>query len=167
LLNRINSLLEKFGRMSHRSVMVSVYPAMVIVITLDVILRYCFNAPLAWSQDATGLLLLIAFFGSLQLCWNEKRNMRMSIIYDHFRGIWRKAADILASLAGMLFFGMLGYQCLKDIPAMISTSETGMLVKIPFWPFKVLIFIISALIFFKLVLGILALSPKTMKSKDE
>ena len=166
MLNRINSFVEKFGRMSHRSVMVSVFPAMVFLITLDVILRYFFNAPIAWSQDVSGLLLLIAFFGSLQQCWNERRNMRMSVLYDRFGGIWRKAADILASLAGMLFFGMLGYQCLRDIPEMISTSETGMLLKIPFWPFKVLIFILSVLIFIKLVLGVLALSPKTMKRKD-
>jgi TRAP-type C4-dicarboxylate transport system permease small subunit len=91
--------------------------------------------------------------------------MRMSVLYDRFGGIWRKAADILASLAGMLFFGMLGYQCLRDIPEMISTSETGMLLKIPLWPFKVLIGILSVLVFFQLVLGFLTFFSKTIKKK--
>jgi TRAP-type C4-dicarboxylate transport system permease small subunit len=166
LLNRINSFVQKLGYVFHRSVMVSVFPTMALLITLDVILRYIFNAPISWSQDLTGLLLLIGFFGSIQQCWNERRNMRMSVLYDRFKGIWRKSADILALLAGMLFFGILGYQCLREIPKMISTSETGMLVKIPYWPFKALIGILSLLVFFQLILVFLAFFSKRMKKES-
>jgi len=167
LLNRINSFVQKLGFVSHRSVMISVFPAMVFLITLDVILRYIFNAPIPWSQDLSGLLLLIGFFGSLQHSWNEGRQMRMSVIYDRFRGIWRKAADIITLLAGMLFFGMLGYQCLRDIPGMIRTSEAGMSLKIPLWPFKAFIGLLSVLVFFQLVLIFLRFFAKTMKKEDE
>ena len=167
MLNRINSFAQKLGLLSHRSVMISVFPAMVFLITVDVILRYVFNAPISWNHDSNGLLLLIGFFGSLQYSWNEGRQMRMTVLYDRFKGIWRKVADIITLLVGMLFFGLLGLQCLREIPEMISTSETGMSLKIPFWPFKAFIGILSVLVFFQLVLTSLNLFSETMKKKGE
>ena len=40
-------------------------PALVALVTLDVVLRYVFNAPLQWGRDANGLLLLMTTFCAL------------------------------------------------------------------------------------------------------
>ena len=126
--------------------------AMILVITLDVILRYVFKTPLLWGKDANGLLLLVVFFASLSRCWDEKRHVHMEILYNRFKGRLKAAADIIAALTGILFFGMLGIKCIEDIPYMITTNETKEFLPVPLWPFSAFMALCSFVLSFQLII---------------
>lgn len=112
-------------------------PLMGIIITVEVVLRYVFNYPLMWSKDLNGLVLLTVFFSGLSYCWVVGRHIRVDLFYHRFRGPLKGLADILAPLTGILYMLLLGIQSFKEVPYMIRTHETGELLEIPYWPFKV------------------------------
>ena len=110
-------------------------PALVILVTVDVMLRYLFNAPLRWSRDANGLLLLIALFGALPHAWDRGYHIRMELVHTRLTGRRRQLADLLSALAGMIVFGALTAQSIRFVPYMATTWETGEDLMFPLWPF--------------------------------
>ena len=83
---QIESMVRKLAVWSHRLSMFVMLPCMALVVTLDVILRYVFNAPLIGSVDANGLFLLLGFSASLTYSWNEGKQLRVEIIYSRLKG---------------------------------------------------------------------------------
>ena len=64
-------------------------PALLGLVTVDVVLRYIFNSPLQWSRDANGLLLLITLFSALPAAWDNRHHIRMEIFYVRLPERWR------------------------------------------------------------------------------
>jgi TRAP-type C4-dicarboxylate transport system permease small subunit len=126
---------------------------MIVVITLDVILRYFFRSPLIWSQDMNGLLLLMVFWASFTYTWDEGKQLTMDIFYQNFKGRWKACADILANGMGMIFSGILGVKTAMGIPNMIRLNETGMILLIPLWPFAAFMALCSLLLFLRLAIS--------------
>jgi TRAP-type C4-dicarboxylate transport system permease small subunit len=110
-------------------------PALMVVVTLDVILRYLFNSPLPWGRDVNGLLLLITIFSTLPHGWDQGYHIRMEVFYNRLAGRVRNLADVATGVSGILFFGFMGVQALRFIPYMAATGETGEDLLIPVWPF--------------------------------
>jgi TRAP-type C4-dicarboxylate transport system permease small subunit len=152
MVGRIVSFFESLSLSLHKLGTIVFVSAMIFVITIDVILRYIFKTPLLWGKDADGLLLLIVFFASLSRCWDEKRHVHMEILYNRFKGRLKAFADMIAALTGLLFFGMLGFKSLEDIPYMIATNETKEFLPIPLWPFSAFMALCSFVLFFQLVI---------------
>ena len=110
-------------------------PALMVIVTLDVILRYVFNSPLPWGRDVNGLLLLITIFSALPHAWDQGYHIRMEVFYDRLHGRSRNLADVATGVAGILFFALMGAQALRFTPYMRATGETGEDLLIPVWPF--------------------------------
>ena len=114
-------------------------PALFVLVTLEVVLRYIFNAPLQWSRDANGLLLLITLFSALPHAWDNGYHIRMEIIHGRLSPRWRSVADVLSALAGFVFFSLLTAQALLFTRYMFVTNETGEDLNAPLWPFMVFV----------------------------
>ena len=110
-------------------------PALVVLVTLDVMLRYVFNAPLQWARDVNGLLLLISIFCSLPHAWDRAYHIRMEVFYSRFTITRRRMADVLSSLSGVIVFGFMTVQAVRFVPFMIQTGETGEDLEFVLWPF--------------------------------
>ena len=110
-------------------------PALMVIVTLDVVLRYVFNSPLPWGRDVNGLLLLITIFSALPHAWDRGYHIRMEVFYNRLQGTPRRVADVATGVAGILFFGLMGVQALRFTPYMAVTGETGEDLLLPFWPF--------------------------------
>lgn len=110
-------------------------PALVGLVTVDVLLRYLFNAPLRWSRDANGLLLLITLFGALPHAWDRGYHIRMELVHSRLSGRRRQMADLLSALSGIIVFGALVVQSARFVPYMAITWETGEDLMMPLWPF--------------------------------
>lgn len=109
-------------------------PTLVVLVTLDVILRYVFNAPLQWGRDANGLLLLMTIFCALPHAWDRAYHIRMEVFYLRFTAERRRAVDVLASVAGIIVFGLMAVQAALFVPFMIQTGETGEDLEMQLWP---------------------------------
>lgn len=110
-------------------------PALVGLVSLDVTLRYVFNAPLQWARDVNGLLLLVTIFSGLPHAWDRAYHIRMEVFYSRFSAGRKRFADILSSVSGVIFFGMIAVQAARFVPFMIQTGETGEDLEFPLWPF--------------------------------
>ena len=110
-------------------------PALVVLVTLDVALRYVFNAPLQWGRDVNGLLLLMTIFCALPHAWDRSHHIRMEVFYIRLSHARRRGVDVLASVAGIVVFGLMGVQGVRFVPFMIGTGETGEDLDLPLWPF--------------------------------
>lgn len=110
-------------------------PMLVVLVTLDVVLRYVFNAPLQWGRDANGLLLLITLFCALPHAWDRAYHIRMEVFYVRLSATRRRGIDVLASVTGVVVFGLMAVQAARFVPFMMGTGETGEDLDLPLWPF--------------------------------
>ncbi len=110
-------------------------PMLVVLVTLDVALRYVFNAPLQWGRDANGLLLLITLFCALPHAWDRAYHIRMEVFYVRLSATRRRVIDVLASVTGVVVFGLMAVQAARFVPFMMGTGETGEDLDLPLWPF--------------------------------
>ena len=126
---------DQVSKALYRVAVDAALPALMLIVTLDVVLRYVFNAPLPWGRDVNGLLLLITIFSALPHTWDRGYHIRMEVFYDRLPGRARNLADVATAAAGILFFGLMGIQALRFTTYMAATGETGEDLLLPFWPF--------------------------------
>ena len=110
-------------------------PALVALVTLDVVLRYVFDAPLQWARDVSGLFLLMSISAVLPHAWDRSYHIRMEVVYDRFPEKRRQLVDVLSAFSGIVFFGMMAVQAARYVPFMMRTGETGEDLLWPLWPY--------------------------------
>lgn len=110
-------------------------PGLLVLVTLDVVLRYVFNSPLQWSRDASGLLLLVTLFSSLPYAWDKGFHIRMEVVHDRMSARWRSIADIVSAAAAFVFLAVLVIQAVIFSRYMYLINETGEDLNAPLWPF--------------------------------
>ena len=145
-MSRFERAFDAFDRVTARAsdglYALGVYgalPALLGLVTLDVVLRYFFNAPLQWSRDANGLLLLVVLFSALPAAWDRGHHIRMEVLYLRLRTRPRVMADVVSALAGIATFGLLAAQAFVFAGYMRGTGETGEDLDLPLWPFMAFI----------------------------
>jgi TRAP-type C4-dicarboxylate transport system permease small subunit len=126
-------------------------PALVVLVTTDVVLRYVFDAPLQWARDVSGLLLLMSIAAALPYAWDRAYHIRMEVIYDRFPPRMRRYVDVLSAVAGVIFFGLMAVQAAAYVPFMIRTGETGEDLLWPLWPYMAFLSVCAALTVLRLV----------------
>lgn len=142
-------------------------PALLVLVTLEVVLRYAFNAPLQWSRDVNGLLLLITLFSALPHAWDRGYHIRMEIIYTRMSARWRSAADVLSALAGFVFFALLSVQAVIFSRYMLLTGETGEDLNAPLWPFMLFVAICGLVFSARLLANPLSTNVLGQGARDE
>ena len=134
-LEAVDVWSDRISRALFRVAVDFALPALMVVVTLDVVLRYVFNSPLAWGRDVNGVLLLMATFSALPHAWDKGYHIRMEVFYSRLHGRARDLADVATGAAGILFFALMGVQALRFAPYMAITGETGEDLLLPIWPF--------------------------------
>ena len=126
---------DRVSRALFRIAVDAALPALMALVTLDVVLRYVFNSPLPWGRDVNGLLLLITVFSALPHGWDRGYHIRMEVFYNRLKGRARNLADVATGVLGILFFGFMGIQAFRFAPYMAATTETGEDLLLHVWPF--------------------------------
>ncbi len=165
MIERLTAFFNRFSAKAHDVGTLFFLPLMIFLITLNVVLRYGFNAPLIWGDEVNGLILFLVVFLSLTFTWDQKKHIRMEIVYVLLKGRMRSLADLATGITGILFFGLMGIQCLRDIPYMIRTNETGEELRIPLWPFRVVMVLISFVFVLKLIFYVIQGRKKEEKEE--
>jgi len=147
LIDRVGAWIDAVSeRLSWELFRLGIYvalPALIALVTADVTLRYVFNAPLQWARDVNGLLLLTSIFCALPHAWDRAYHIRMEVFYVRVAREKRRRLDVLASLAGIVYFGLVAVQGARYVPFMIRTGETGEDLLLPIWPFMALLALCS------------------------
>ncbi|MGE0256013.1 MAG: TRAP transporter small permease [Alphaproteobacteria bacterium] len=134
------------ARAFHAAGTLVVMPGLVVLVTVDVVLRYVFSAPLAWGNEVGALLLLLVFLASLPWCTHSGQHIRMELLYLRFGPAWRRAADVLSGLAGIAVSAMLAWRAAQAADEMFRYGEGAEFVRLPFWPFAVFMALVGAVL---------------------
>jgi TRAP-type transport system small permease protein len=151
MLGRWTIALNRFSERAHALGTIVFLPLMALLVTMNVIMRYVFNHPLGWGEEMEGLLLFLVLFLSMTFAWDQKKHIRMELVYVKLKGGKRSLADLATGITGIIFFGLLSVQCIRDIFYMIKTHESGEELGIPLWPFRLIMALISLVFVVKLI----------------
>ena len=149
---KIMDFVAALSRRLHLAATLVALPAIAVIVGVDVMLRYVFNAPLTWSFEANELLLLVATFGAMPYVWTRNRHIRMEVLYRAMGGPARRLADFIAALAGGIFAVLLSYRMAAQIGTMIRDNESGEYLDVQYWPFSAFISFIGALMAVQFIL---------------
>lgn len=100
-VNRFSEVLYKIVEI----ITVLILLTVLIVVSLEVFLRYIMNRGLPWILEVGTLGLQYLAFASMVLGVRYKQHISLLVIYNRFPAKWRKGLDIFAHLC-TLFFGL-------------------------------------------------------------
>jgi TRAP-type C4-dicarboxylate transport system permease small subunit len=117
---------------------------MLLVASLDVTLRYAFDAPLDWGLPVVGLMLGLTIFSGMIVVTGEDEHITVGLLDRWVVGRGRKIQVIavhIVSLVSILFIAQrMGSLSIRHF----ENQNLHMMIDILFWPFS-LIFAVLAL----------------------
>jgi TRAP-type C4-dicarboxylate transport system permease small subunit len=142
------------------------------VVVIDVVMRYAFNAPLTWSYDGIGMVVMPAAF-FLMLSWTYRRghHVNVDILVARLPLAGRRLSSLLGALLAAPVFGTMA--ALAALEAQ-STFERGLVlagsIAWPTWiPSAIaaagLMLFTSRLLFQAMLLIVLLVRPATPVSQ--
>lgn len=141
-------------------------PAMTAVITVDVVMRYLFNAPFDWSIEFNEAMLLLILFGSLPYTTKVNGHIRMELIYRNFKGGALRLANALWAMAGLFFSILLGIRTVNEIPFLIKINKYTEFLGIPVWGLRSIV-LISAVLMAAYFLYLLFYGVRKVAGEDD
>jgi TRAP-type C4-dicarboxylate transport system permease small subunit len=108
----MQGVLHAFEWVEFRVAELAALPLLVMmgVVTADVMLRYSFNAPLAWSYDLVSMYLMPAIvFPSLAIVQRLSHHVNVDILYRRFSPAMQRLAGAISLLASGTVLSLIGY----------------------------------------------------------
>ena len=154
-------IIDEFG-VSHAEagllMLLVALPAMTLMMTVDVVLRYVFNAPLLWGLELDRHLLVIVFMFGILECTRTDGNIRMDLLFLNMPARAQRAVTALYSLIGVGLFALLAHKTWNDIPLLWMIPETTEYLHLRIWAYYAMIVAVAALmIVYFLLRAILAI----------
>lgn len=113
-------------------------PALALLVTADVGLRYVFNAPLAWGTDVKELMLLLVMTAGLAgTSWADE-HIRVTLVEEHMAPGLRHAFTVLRRLLTAALLALLAWAMAVLALDMREFGERAEFIAIPFWPLAAL-----------------------------
>ena len=99
-------------------------PAILAVLTVDVVLRFFFNAPLRWGQEFAAILLFLSVVLALPQSWLKHAHVKADFL-QHLIGATARA--LLARLKWLMVLvvsGLIVWQCWDDAQYMLLIGDS-------------------------------------------
>lgn len=135
--------------------------AMTCLISLDVVLRYVFNAPMLGAHEIVEYMLLSSFFLFITDCWNSNSHVRMSIVYQKLTKL-KKPADTVIGIVSAILFGCLAWKLWEELLYAFDAYQVSSELRMPVWPFK-LVALLGLILFVAKLLMSTVIPPKPKK----
>ncbi len=114
------------------------YPAILIVICVDVAGRNFFHTPLSWAIEGSGLFLIGAIFLAVPRVELDKNHILLDILYDRYPKKIKLLCDVLTRIFAGLWMLAATVRSAFEIPTSITMMESGADFRYPFWPMRVI-----------------------------
>ena len=120
--NGLCALLVTLNHLVHKIMLVIATVsiiAMIAIVTLTVVLRYCFNTGLSWAEEVPRLLVTVFAFMACAIGVRDHMHVSVDAIYNRFPagGKVRKFMDVLTDvcmlLVGIFMFWVGGQRTMK------------------------------------------------------
>jgi len=112
-------------------------PTTMIFVTVEVLLRYVFNAPIRGADEISNLMFMGIVLSSLSYCWVQRSHIRIDILIVHFTPKWKARTWALAAAVGFFVFTLMAYQSIVNILYSVKVHETTQELQLILWPFRI------------------------------
>lgn len=118
---------------------------MILLVTVDVFLRFAGGFSLLWILDAVGIILLCFFFVIMPWSCETDTHVRMNIFYNMFGTCSKSISNIVGNFGALAFFGTIGWAAFSNVSYMIAVQVGTGTVSLPLWPAAVFVGITCAI----------------------
>jgi TRAP-type C4-dicarboxylate transport system permease small subunit len=123
-----------------------ILPALVCLVTLDVVLRYCFNAPLIGGLEASQYLLLLFFVCGILQSFRTGAHIKADILANLLPPMAHRAVALLMCASLVLIFGLLAKKAMNEIPFLYSLPQMTPELHLRVWIFHAVVAAIAVLV---------------------
>lgn len=113
------------------------YPAILVVILIDIIGRNFFGTPLSWAIEGSGLFLIGAIFLAVPRVELDKTHILLDILYANYSEHTKRICDMLTRVIASLWMLGATIRSAMEIPTAFMLNESGADFRYPFWPVRV------------------------------
>lgn len=101
------AMLVRLNHLTHRIMLIIAQLsilAMIVIVTLTVVLRYCFNTGLSWAEEVPRLLVTVFAFMACAIGVRDHMHVSVDAVYNRFPagGRARRLMDVLTDAATLL-----------------------------------------------------------------
>ena len=164
LLVRLTSRLSGFLHL------IGVYvgiPALILIISADVFLRYVINRPLRWGNEVSALIQLAVLVGSLNLCTEQRGHVRMDALYVRFGPRLQRLTDAVANGCGFIFAAFFTYQSFASVVEMVRLNQGAEMINLPYWPFALFMGLCGVILALRFALELFGCVPDSAAAPVE
>lgn len=123
--------------------------------TADVVGTQMLRQPVPGARELTESTMVLIVFGALAYGQIRRSHIRVELLYTRLPPRGRAALDILADLAGLLFFGLLLWQGINEAQFSMQIEEaTDGLIRFPLYPARIILAVGTALMIIRLALDV-------------
>lgn len=123
----------------------------------DVIGTQALRSPVPGAYEITESTMTLIVFGALAYAQIRRAHIRVELLYTHVGPRTQAALDVLADLAGLVFFGLLLWQAYQEAAYSLEINErTVGLIRFPLYPARIVLAAGTALMILRLVLDLVA-----------
>ncbi len=119
------------------TVSAAIIGSMMLITTVDVVLRYVFNRPLPGIFILCEMLMVCAVYLSIAYIQQQEGHVRVDIIIDKIKGTPRIAVELAILLVALAAFGLVCWKTgVNAWEAWVTDDHAMGLMEYPFWPAK-------------------------------
>lgn len=131
-------IIDKVSDLCLAGSMYVLYPAILIVICVDVIGRNFFNTPLSWAIEGSGLFLIGGIFLAVSRVELDNGHILLDILYANYKPRLKAFCDMLTRAFAFLWMVAATIRSSFEIPTAYMLNESGADFRYPFWPMRVI-----------------------------
>ncbi len=131
-------IVDKIANCSLAVSMYLLYPAILVVVCIDVIGRNFFAAPLSWAIEGSGIFLIGAIFLAAARVELDREHILLDILYANYSRKTKLICDILTRFVAMLWMFGATWRSAIEIHTSFILDESGADFRFPFWPMRLI-----------------------------
>ena len=142
--------------------------AVMVLVSIDVAMRYLFNAPLGWAYDLISLYLVAAiFFLALSDAYAHGAHVSVDILLTRASPRWRRWSEMLTALVGIVLFSLIGWAGFgRSLVNLANDDRMSGLIAWPMFPAAALVPLGSAVLVLRLIQRLLGHLASLVSGRD-
>lgn len=100
-----------------------------------VVMRYALGAPFAFTEELAGLLMVACVFLGMPYVLATHAHIRVGLVYDRTRGLWRRGLWVLGQLVFLAFAAIFFRDALADLRFTMMLNLRSEVARIDLVPF--------------------------------
>lgn len=130
--------VDKASDIALAASMYILYPAIVVVILIDVIGRNFFATPLSWAIEGSGLFLIGAIFLAAPRVELDRGHILLDILYANYSKKNKLFCDMLTRAVACLWMLAATARSCVEVHTAFMLHESGTDFRYPFWPMRMI-----------------------------